>query len=216
MPELSDPGSLERLIFWLRASGIVLLVLGTLAVMAGSYYSSRLHEFTSRQLARLQTEVDEMQTRARTKPTAAPATTGRQISQEQHEALVRALAAYEGTRVVVVSLPEFEPGSYAHGFIKTLRAAGLDVRVKYFPDGETLPAGLRAYWTPAAQERAFKVINALETNGVVLRAQRGTPTGGVIEFHIGRDPAAPVDTQPAVDAQSPTAADSAPGSSAVK
>lgn len=184
MAEFSQPASLERLVFLLRSSGMLLLLLGTAATLAAGYFAGRLKQELQSEVRRLETEVRRLQAAAVPTPPAPVA--GRQITERQHEQLVQTLTEFEGSRVNVVSAPEFEPGAYAHALIKTLRTAGLDVRVNYFPDTESIAPGLHAYWSPVASDRAHRIVAALEAAGVAVAAKRGSPRGAVLEFHVGR------------------------------
>ena len=150
--------------------------------IAAAYVSARLEAIRGAEIESLRGRIAVLQAgKQEPRPLA-----GRRISPAQHEEIVAALSNLAGAKVNVVSVPEFEAGSYAHQIIKTLRTAGLGVRVVYFPDTEAIPAGLRSYWSDDSSP-GKQIAAAFEHAGIALNPRRGAPSGGaVLEIHIGR------------------------------
>ncbi|HET8549703.1 MAG TPA: hypothetical protein VFL57_16955 [Bryobacteraceae bacterium] len=179
---------LENAVFWLRLAGIVLTALGLIALAVSGYFASRLVAERRAESERLRTEMRSMEERysrelgegRQPKPTET-----RCLSAEEHRGLVAALQPLAGERVVVISAQDWEPATYAHQLITSLRAAGLDVRVTYYPENAEVPAGVEAIW----RDQGERVLDALKKAGIELRASRGATRGDVpFELRVGPNP----------------------------
>jgi hypothetical protein len=177
---------LEAAIFWVRIVGIVLTALGLIAFAVSGYLSSRLAAERATEAEQLRSQMRSMEERyARELEQARrpPAPEARSMSVEEHRALVTALQPLAGERVVVVSAQDWEPANFAHQIIKSLRTAGLDVRVTYYPENGAVPEGMEAVYTGEGE----LIVNALKKVGIELTAVRGVPLGGVaLELRIGK------------------------------
>ena len=182
---------LEAAVFWVRVIGIVLTSLGLIAFAVSGYLGSRLAAERATEAEQLRNQLRGMEARFKTELEEARRPKPpemRALSLEQHRALVTALQPLAGERVVVVSAQEWEPANYAHQIIKSLRTAGLDVRVTYYPENGDVPDGIEAVW----MDTGDRIVAALREAGVDLTAARGTTRGdAALELRIGRrEPAA--------------------------
>jgi hypothetical protein len=177
---------LETAIFWVRVLGIVLTILGMIAFAVSGYLGSRLAAERASQAEELRRQMlvmEERYTRDLEEARRPKPGEMRALSLDEHRALVTALQPLAGQRVVVVSAQEWEPANYAHQIIKSLRTAGLDVRVTYYPENGEVPEGVEAVWMNEGE----RIVSALNKAGVDLRSTRGTPRGeAALELHIGR------------------------------
>jgi hypothetical protein len=177
---------LEAAIFWVRVIGIVLTALGVIAFAVSGYLGSRLAAERASESEQLRTQMRSMEERytreleEAKRPKLPPM---RSMTVEEHRALVAALQPLAGERVVVVSAQDWEPANYAHQIVKSLRTAGLDVRVTYYPENGDVPEGIEAVYMNEGE----LIANALKKVGVELTAIRGTTRGDVaLELRIGK------------------------------
>jgi len=206
MPELGQPAALERLLFWARTAGIVFLLLGVVSTFSAGWLSARLDALRKADLSRLEEKVQQLESTPKPAPAAeaapkqatdaglestsidtpSPPST-RQITAEQHEQLVATLRSLAETKVTVLTLQDWDSAIYAHQVAKTLRAAGLNVRVLYMEKARLLDRGLTCYWAKDQEEAGTRIINALRSAGVDLTAYSGMPMGGsALEIHIAK------------------------------
>jgi len=206
MPELGQPAALERLLFWARTAGVLFLLLGLISTFSAGWLSARLDSLRKADLSHLQAQVQQLQAKPEPPPLtvnpvgdpssltadlepAAARPLGRQISAEQHRQLAYALLPLAETKVSLVTLEDYETGIYAHQIAKTLRAAGLDVRLTYMNDPRPLDNGLTCYWSKERPEAGERIIAAMREAGLPLTAYRGIPAGGAaLEIHVVKMP----------------------------
>jgi hypothetical protein len=203
MPELGQPEVLERLLFWARTAGVFFLLVGFLTTFAAGWLSSRLDTLRKADLNRLEEKVQQLESRPAPVPVTGPAAQpaadetaeahggppGRQVTPEQHRTLIAQLRSLEDTKVVLLTTEDYEASIYANQIVKTLRAAGLNVRIAYMPQPKPLDEGVTAYWSKADQDRAVRIIAAMRDAGIDLKSYRGMPMGGAsLEIHVVKAP----------------------------
>ena len=177
---------LEAAVFWVRLLGIVFTALGLIALAVSGYLGSRLAAEHAADAERLRTQVramEERYTRELAEARRPRPSEMRFLSLDEHRALVAALQPLAGERVVVVSAQEWEPATFAHQIIKSLRTAGLDVRVTYYPENADVPDGVQAVW----MEEVERIAAALKQGGLEVAGAPGATRGAVpLELRIGR------------------------------
>jgi hypothetical protein len=186
---------LERALFWARASSVFFIALALAAVIVSSYLAGRLDSLRRAQSVKLEEMVRTLQEQQRAPETIAlpqgePNPKERHVDEPGHKRIMEALESFGGARVNVISLPEWEPGNYAHQIVKTLRAAGLDVKVSYFDQNQSVPEGVTCYWSRNDEANGQALTAAISKAGLQCAAKRGLPRGtAIVELQVGRKPA---------------------------
>lgn len=204
MPEFGQPAALERLLFWARTAGIFFLLLGLISTFSAGWLSARLDSLRKADLNRLEEKVHNLESRPEPVPVVSPVTvpslldddlsekppSGRQISALQHKTLATLLLPLADTKVVLLTLEDWETGNYAHQIAKTLRAGGLNVRLGYMNEPKPLDGGgLTCYWSKGDPDPGQRIINSMRDAGLTVNAYGGMPMGGAaLEIHVIKAP----------------------------
>lgn len=204
MAELSQPATVERLLFWARMAGVAFLLLGFVSTITAGWLADRLDQIRRADLGHLEDKVKVLEGHAEA-PAAAlsvpangseaintaspPLPAARQITAEQHARLLVSLEPYADTKVNLITVEGWEPGVFAHQVAKTLRGAGLNVRLTYYGGSKTIDDGITCYWSREAPEAGQGMIAALREAGLEVGGIAGEPkAGAALDIYIGLMP----------------------------